>query len=185
MNQIKRILIYGYWESFLLATHTHTHTHTYIYIYIYMHIFIEIYDIEFGCIWFILCHINHCRLANVKSVLHIQAVLFQTIRFGITTHIFIFTHLNVKTFLFQAIQLSVITQFSFILPIDWTLSGASTPGQSGPWNNGNKGVLYITVAIPLYCLVSYPWHLLGKTHSPQKCGPCIILQHQLTGPKLP
>ena len=33
---------------------------------------------------------------------------------------------------------------SSILPIDRTLSGAITPGQSGPGSNGNEGVLYIS-----------------------------------------
>ena len=51
-----------------------------------------------------------------------------------------------KTFLFQAIQFSqtgISTQFSSISPIDRTLSGATTIGQSGLWSNGNKGVLRI------------------------------------------
>ena len=51
--------------------------------------------------------------------------------------------LNVKTVLFQAIQFSISTQFSSIQPIERTLSGATTPGQSGPWSDGNEGVLYI------------------------------------------
>ena len=46
-------------------------------------------------------------------------------------------------------------------PIDRTLSGATTPGQSGPRSNGNEGVLHIpqsfsiTGASPLDCLMSY------------------------------
>ena len=39
--------------------------------------------------------------------------------------------LNVKTYLFQAIQFSIDTQFSSIWPIDRILSGVTTPGQSG------------------------------------------------------
>ena len=39
--------------------------------------------------------------------------------------------LIVKTVLFQATQFSISTKFGFIWPIYWTLSGASTPGQSG------------------------------------------------------
>ena len=45
-----------------------------------------------------------------------------------------------KTVLFQTIQLSIFTQFSSFWPIDRTLSGVTTPGQSGSgsciaWNN--------------------------------------------------
>ena len=46
------------------------------------------------------------------------------------------------------------------------LSGATTPDQSGPGNNGNEGVLCIpqsssiTGTSPSDCLVSYPGHLL-------------------------
>ena len=57
---------------------------------------------------------------------------------------------------------------SSIWPIDWTLSDATTPGQSGHESDGNKGVLCIfpnscnSVALPSDCLMSYPWHsLLG------------------------
>ena len=56
---------------------------------------------------------------------------------------------------------------SSILPIDRTLSGAMTPGQSGPRSNGNEWVFHvpqstnITEASPSDCLVSYPGHLLG------------------------
>ena len=55
-----------------------------------------------------------------------------------------------------------------IWPIDRTLSGATTLGQSGPETDGNEGVLYIlqsfsiTEASPLDCLVSYPGHTLGE-----------------------
>ena len=37
----------------------------------------------------------------------------------------------------------MITQFSSIWPIDRTLSGATTPGQSGHGSDGNEGVLRI------------------------------------------
>ena len=83
-----------------------------------------------------------------------QTVLIQTIQFSISIA-FVYTQLNVKTVLFQTIQLSVITvsmsktvplqiihfsisaQFSSIWPIDRTLSGATTPDQSEPGNSGN------------------------------------------------
>ena len=52
-----------------------------------------------------------------------------------------------------------------IWTIDRIVSGATTPGQNEPWNNGNEGVLCIpqdssiTEAAPSDCLVSYPGHL--------------------------
>ena len=48
-----------------------------------------------------------------------------------------------KTVLFQTIQFSISTQFSFIWHIDRTLSGAKTQGQSGPGSDGNEWVLCI------------------------------------------
>ena len=51
-------------------------------------------------------------------------------------------------------------QFSSIWPIDNTLSGATTPGQSRPGSDANNGVLRIpqsysiTWASPSDCLVS-------------------------------
>ena len=56
---------------------------------------------------------------------------------------------------------------SSIWPIDRTLSGATSPDQSGPGSNGNERVLHIpqsssiTEASPSYCLVSYPEHSLA------------------------
>ena len=55
-----------------------------------------------------------------------------------------------------------------IWPIDRTLSGAITLGQSGSESNSNEGVLCIpqssgiTGASPLDCLASYPGYLLGE-----------------------
>ena len=49
-------------------------------------------------------------------------------------------------------------------PLIGPLSGATTPGQSGPGSDGNEGVLCITQSSsitgtsPSYCLVSYPGH---------------------------
>ena len=51
--------------------------------------------------------------------------------------------LNVKTVLFQAIQSIISTQFSFIRPIDGTLSGAITLYQRGPRSDNNDGALRI------------------------------------------
>ena len=78
----------------------------------------------------------------------------------------VYTQLNVKTDLFKTIQFSIRTQLSSIWPIDLTLSGAITPGQSGPGSDGNKGVPRIsqssslTGASPSEFLVSYPGHSL-------------------------
>ena len=52
-----------------------------------------------------------------------------------------------------------------------TLSGAATPGQSGPGSDGNEGVLRIhhssstAGTSPSDCLVSYLGHLLGGSYS--------------------
>ena len=57
-------------------------------------------------------------------------------------------------------------QFSSIWPIDRTLSGATTLGQSGPEGNGNEGMLCIpqsssiTGTSPSDNLVLYPGHSL-------------------------
>ena len=53
---------------------------------------------------------------------------------------------------------------SSICPLDRTLSGATTPGQSGPGSNGNEGLLRIpqsyniTGASQSNCLMLYPRH---------------------------
>ena len=67
-----------------------------------------------------------------------------------------------KTFLFQAIKFTQTIHFSISM-----LSGAITPGQSGPGSNGNEGVLRIPQSSstagnsPSDCLVSYRGHSLG------------------------
>ena len=48
-----------------------------------------------------------------------------------------------KTVPFQTIQFTIYTQFSSIWPIERTLTGAATPGQSGARNDGNEGLLRI------------------------------------------
>ena len=76
--------------------------------------------------------------------------------------------LYIKTVLFQTIQVSISTLFSSIWPIDNTLSGDTTPGQSGPVSDGNGGVsnipqnYSITGASPSDRFVSYPGHSLGE-----------------------
>ena len=57
---------------------------------------------------------------------------------------------------------------SSIWPIDKTLSGTTTPGQSGPGSDGNEEVLNIpqnasiTGASPSDCLMSYLGHLFER-----------------------
>ena len=69
-----------------------------------------------------------------------------------------------KTVIFQTIQFSISMQFSFIWFIDRALSGATTPGQSGPGSGGYEGVLHIpqnssiTGTTLSDYLVSYPGH---------------------------
>ena len=83
---------------------------------------------------------------------------------------FIYTQLNVKTVLFLKSQLNINSQFSSIWPIDRTISGATTPGQRGPGNDGNRWVLCIpqsfrfTGAAPLDCLLSYPGHSFEESY---------------------
>ena len=90
-----------------------------------------------------------------------QTVLIQTIQFSISID-FVHSQLNVKAVLFQVIQFSISTHISFIWPIDRILSGATTPGQSGPEDDDSEGVLHIsqssniTGTSPSDCLVSYP-----------------------------
>ena len=73
-------------------------------------------------------------------------VLFQTIQFKLQK-LFHFKQFSlgsvrsliVQTVLIQKIQFSISTQFSSIWSLDTTLSGTTTPGQSGPRSDGNKG----------------------------------------------
>ena len=70
--------------------------------------------------------------------------------------------------------------------MDRTLSGATTPGQSGPGSDGNEGVLSIpqsskTGASPSDCLVPYPGQLSGWCRNPLLRYSRCILQPQSTG----
>ena len=65
---------------------------------------------------------------------------------------------------------------SSIWPIDRTLSGATTPGQSQLGSDGNEGILRIpqsssiTEVSPSDCLVSYTGHSLEGSY------PCVEIQ---------
>ena len=82
----------------------------------------------------------------------------------------------------------ISTQFISIWPKDRTLSGATTPGQSGRGNDGNEGVLRIpqssniTGISPSDCLVSYIRTLVGVGGlTPLQRSSRRILQTQPTG----
>ena len=83
---------------------------------------------------------------------------------------FLFTKLHVKTILFQTIQWSIRTQFSFIRPIDKPLSGATTLGQSRPGSDRNKGVVRIFQSSRISwvsrsnCLVFWTTHSLREPY---------------------
>ena len=76
-----------------------------------------------------------------------------------------------KTVLFQTIQFSISSQFSSIWPIDRTLSGATTPGQSGHGSDDHEEVIDIPQSSsiievsPSDYLVLYPGHLLEESYS--------------------
>ena len=105
------------------------------------------------------------------SVWHVNKVKWFQVFLCITNNSiehqsFIYTQLNVKIVLFRTIQLSMSMQFSSIWPIDRNLTGATSPGQSGPGSDSNEEVLSIlqissiSAASPSDCLVSYPGHSL-------------------------
>ena len=101
-----------------------------------------------------------------------QTVLIQTIQLSIS--IVLSTQLNVKTILFQVIQL-----------------GATTPGQSGTMSDSNEGILRISQISDIIgtsasdCLLSYTGHSLGEFflplcrsavgvfYSPSRLGNCL------------
>ena len=80
--------------------------------------------------------------------------------------------LNIKTILFQTIQINIRSQFSSIWSVNKTIWRATTPDQSGPRSYGNKRELRfsksssITGSLPSVCLVSYPGHSLREGYYP-------------------
>ena len=115
-----------------------------------------------GC--FVLQRINPFRFIYCR-------IKFQTVQSNISI-VFVYKQLNsktvklnVKTILFQIIPFSISKLFSSVWPIDRTLSGATTPGQSETGSDGNEGVLHIPQSSSITgassdCLVSYPRHSL-------------------------
>ena len=118
------------------------------------------------------------------SLSKVQRVLFQTVQLRIISTQF---QCKKKLFFFKQFSLAFSTQFSSIWPIDRTLSGATSPGQSEPGSDGNEGVLRIpqssriTRISPSDFLVSYPGHSLGVGGSYSSAKPteqinkCILV----------
>ena len=77
------------------------------------------------------------------------------------------TQFNWQNLYFKQFSLAWVHSLVYIWPTDWTLSGAITPGQSWPGNDGNEGALRIpqcsciTEALLSSCLGSSPGHSLG------------------------
>ena len=125
---------------------------------------------------------------SISTIQLSQTVLIQTIQFSVSTvsrlkqfyfKQFSFAEVrssNIKTVLFQVIQLSISTLFSSIWPIERTLSGATTPGQSWPGSDGKEGVLHfpqsssITGTSPSDYLAWYPGHSLKGEYYPSAVG---------------
>ena len=72
-----------------------------------------------------------------------KTVQLQIIQLSISTQLNVSTVLLSKTFLFQGIQFNETIQFRVSMPLVLfrVLSGATTPGQSGPGSDGNKAFL--------------------------------------------
>ena len=95
-----------------------------------------------------------------------------------------------KQFYFKQSSFNISTQFNSIWPINRTLPDATTPGQSEPRSDSNKGVLHIPQSPSITGtspsdLVSYTGHLLGSVlplcreavgvfYSPSRLGKVII-----------
>ena len=113
---------------------------------------------------------------SVGTVSMSKTVQFQTIQLSISIQFKCKYSLIMKTFLFQAIQFNQTIRFTISMPLVLfnpyigPLSGATTPGQSGPGSDGNEGVLRIPQSSsnagtsPSDCLVSYPGHSLGRSY---------------------
>ena len=94
-----------------------------------------------------------------------KIVLFQTIQLRISTQF------KCQTGQTGLLETGLSTLFSSVCPLDRTLSGATTPGQSGLGRDGNEDVLHIPQSSsiigtsPSGCLVSYPGHSLRGSYS--------------------
>ena len=106
-------------------------------------------------------------LERLSTIICLHTVkCFQVLRCitnnSIKHHSFVYTQLNGQTVLFQAILLTISHLFALSLnnqtvifdPMDRTLSGATTLGQSRPGSNGNKGVLHIPQTLQHYWILT-------------------------------
>ena len=89
---------------------------------------------------------------------------------------FVYTQLNDQTILFLTIQFGHSWN---VKPIDRTLLGATTPGQSGHGSYGNEGVLYISQSSKTGVLLSdsfvlYPEHTWGRGQSYPSAGMQLV-----------
>ena len=111
--------------------------------------YMEIVSIQLNCYKY--CYVSltiQLNISHLFTQLNGLTVQFLTIQFNINH---LFAH-------------SLKGQTSSIWPIDMTLSGATTLGQSRPGSNGNEGILHIPQSSragtsPSDCLMSYPGHL--------------------------
>ena len=89
-----------------------------------------------------------------------------------------------KQFYYQAILFSIRKQFISIWTIDGTLSGATTPNQSGPGSDGNEGALCIsqissiTRNLTIRLFFSYPGYSLVGILPLLRCSQCILQPHR-------
>ena len=105
----------------------------------------------FGLVWFHQTY-QPLYIINTKSIfIHIYS--------SISNNLAQYTSRQVQSCLFLTIQFSISAQIGSIWHIDMTLSGATTPNQSGPGSNGNEGVLrvhqsYCDLTIRLFSVIS-------------------------------
>ena len=117
----------------------------------------------------------------------IQVLLYIT-KNSIKHQSFAYTQSNDQTVPFQTIPFSISYLFTckcqtVLLPINWTLSSPTTPGQSGLGNDDNEWLLHIpqissiTGALPSDCLMLYPGggltlcrDTVGIFYSPSRLG---------------
>ena len=140
-------------------------------------------------IW-VLWHINLFRLFNAKSFYTKNSSILNFCIWYILSKTFLFQAIEFsQTVLFQTIQFSISTQFKcqnsstlnnsvwhkytvqFYLPIDRTLSSATTLSQSRPGSNGNKG------GIPHSLKLQHYWNLTIRLFS--------VISRTLVGGGLP
>ena len=84
-----------------------------------------------------------------------------------------------KQLYFKQLQFSLSTQFSSFLPIGRTLSGATTPSQSGTGSDGNEGGAPHSLKLQRYWNLTIRFFsVISRTHVGltllQRCSLCIL-----------